>query len=128
MSNTRTRLERRAVGPGAAERLSAEPGRGAAGRRVVTGPGWMRLSRGMLIQAVIEARLLGKRLLTLNAEIMVLPAEGSGGREPRGAAPPHRGESPGRGRVNSTGRGLAAAARSLEAGSDELRVARDALP
>ena len=57
---------------------SAPTGSGPAGvRTVITKPNWMRLSRGMVIRAVIEARLLGKKLLTLDADIAILRTLGA---------------------------------------------------
>lgn len=80
----------------------------------------MKLSRGMAIGAVIEARLLGRRLLTLNADITVLPAED------------HYGEPVGRGEAaiidgnghRQNGDGLLEAARLLDAGARDLEEAR----
>jgi hypothetical protein len=43
--------------------------------RTVAAPSWTKLSRGMAIRALVEARLLGKRLLTLEADIAVLPTD-----------------------------------------------------
>jgi hypothetical protein len=51
----------------------------AAGPLKVRGPSWMKLSGGMVIGALIEARLFGKRLLTLEADVTVLPAESAAG-------------------------------------------------
>ncbi len=96
---------------------SAPTGSGPAGvRTVITKPNWMRLSRGMVIRAVIEARLLGKKLLTLDADIAILPAESE--------SPPRV-----RAELNGTpGKGLAEAARSLESGASELAAARRQMP
>ncbi len=77
----------------------------------------MRLSRGMVIRAAIEARLLGRRLLTLDADIAILPAE-TGRAMPGGRS--DRAEDP--------GTGLLEAAKSLEAGAAELRAARRQFP
>ncbi len=78
----------------------------------IRGPRWVRLSQGMIIRAVIEARLLGRKLLTLNANVEILPAEPETRR-------PQLPERNGNGRV-----GLAEAARSLEAGAADLEAAR----
>lgn len=83
----------------------------------VRSPGWMRLSRGMVIRAAIEARLLGRKLLTLDADIAILPAETDSTRPGRRS---DRSEEP--------GGGLLEAARSLEAGASELRAARRQFP
>lgn len=64
-----------------------------------------RLSEGMLVEASIIARVLGAKLLSLEASIVVLPAA------PR-AAPVAR------------GRGLADAVRSLDEGAAILDEAR----
>lgn len=76
---------------------------------------WVKLSRGMAIRAAIEARILGKRLLTLNADITVLPAEDAGRSR-------HRPASPDRERLR-----LADAARTLEAAAGDLESARDGM-
>ena len=78
---------------------------------------WMRLSHGMFIRAVIEARLLGRRLLTLNADVEILPAESDAPRRRELAS-----------RNGHAGNGLAEAARSLEAGAADLEVARRKMP
>lgn len=84
----------------------------AGGRTVIASPGWMKLSRGMVVRAVIEARLLGRKLLTLDADIAILPAE----RDHASRPPPKLTGTP--------GAGLAEAARSLESGASELEAAR----
>jgi hypothetical protein len=85
----------------------------------------------MAIQAAIEARLLGKRLLTLNAEVTVLPSTTNGepapGRSIQGAGrlPPPAFAS----RSGSNGsKDLASAAALLESGAAELRAARQQMP
>jgi hypothetical protein len=82
-----------------------------------------RLSEGMVISADIEARLLGLRLLTLNADIALAPARLDVGRRGR-----HPGAARARGGAGAPGRGLAAAARALASGADDLRAARDRMP
>lgn len=71
----------------------------------------------MVIQAAIEAKLLGLRLLDLNADIAVLPAR-TDGRFPREHRVPRsirRGE-------------LLEAARRLDASAAELESARREMP
>lgn len=78
----------------------------------------------MAIGAAIEARLLGKRLLTLNADITVLPAEdrflGPGRRGVPAAISGNGGPR--------NGDGLAEAARLLDAGAKDLEEARRQMP
>jgi len=84
-----------------------------AGTTVVRSPSWLRLANGMIVRAAIEARLLGRKLLTLDADIAILPAE----RETRPVPKAHlNGSSP--------GRGLARAARALDSGASDLEEAR----
>lgn len=71
---------------------------------------WVRLSQGMAIRAAVEARLFGKRLLTLNADITVLPAERKASRHGR-PAPRFDGE---RLRLEDAARSLESATRDLE--------------
>lgn len=71
---------------------------------------WVKLSQGMAIRAAIEARLLGKRLLTLNADITILPAQQRSSRHDR-AAPRFDGE---RLRLEDAARSLESATRDLE--------------
>lgn len=80
---------------------------------VLRAPGWLRLSSGMVIRAVIEARLLGRKLLTLDADIAILPAD----RQPPTRSPEAHLNGP-------PGRGLAEAARALESGATDLAAAR----
>lgn len=99
------------------------------------------LSRGMVVDALIEARLLGLRLLTLKAGITILPAA-EGGAVPRIRVRPERSDSglaagstatqqrraPLR-RTNGDASGLLAeAARSLESSVTELQRARAQAP
>lgn len=100
------------------------------------------LSQGMVVDAAIEARLLGLRLLNLEAEITILPA-GSASRQirrefPREAIKPSRREMIGSPvtshrtslqRSNGEASGLLAeAARSLASSATELQRARAQLP
>jgi hypothetical protein len=85
----------------------------------------------MAIQAAVEARLLGKRLLTLKADITVLPStarnEAAPGRSVQGVArPPLPSVSSGSRRNGS--KDLASAANLLESGAAELRAARQQMP
>ncbi|MDQ2700115.1 MAG: hypothetical protein M3Y23_02170 [Actinomycetota bacterium] len=101
--------------------------RPAGVRAQVQSPGWMRLSRGMAIRAVIEARLLGRKLLTLDADIAILPAGTEAADETsqvRQARQPRRIEM--NGAVN--GNSLVEAAKSLEAGAADLEAARKQMP
>jgi hypothetical protein len=107
----------------------------------------MKLSGGMVIRALIEARLFGKRLLTLEADVTVLPAQsdgllGANSLTPDGpfgvapgessvAADPAAGSL---GRIKAApggtahGERLARASRSLEQAAEELGRAREAMP
>jgi hypothetical protein len=101
----------------------------------------MKLSSGMMIRALIEARLFGKRLLTLEADVAVLPAKSEApsteairldGANGNGGSGPALLEStidpaslPAGGAHRER---LARAAKSLEQGAEELRRARDAMP
>ncbi len=84
---------------------------------MVSRPTERRLSQGLVIKAAVVARLLGIRLLTLRADIAVLPA------------PPERTDpGPMRRSLNGEASGsLAEAARALEAGASDLRAARELL-
>lgn len=91
------------------------------------GPRKGRLANGMVIIASLRARVLGFRLLTLDADIAVTPELGADRRRVDNA-PARRvcvssHASPAR--SNGAGRGLAAAARSLEASAAELAAARE---
>ena len=86
-------------------------------RSSVTPPGWTRLSRGMVIRAVIEARLLGRKLLTLDADVAILPAK-----------TPDRPALPRPVRNGRPGDGLLEAERTLESGAAELEAARAQMP
>jgi hypothetical protein len=86
-----------------------------------------RLSEGVLVDASIRARLLGIRLLTIDATVVLAPADVTA---PSVAAhdPPRRpsvrpsGIS--RNRSAATGRGLAEAVRSINEGAELLAEAR----
>ncbi|ADB50128.1 hypothetical protein [Conexibacter woesei] len=97
------------------------------GRRAVGGAGGVsaaapQLSGGMVIAADVEARVLGLRLLTLSADVAVTPSRlaAVGGRRPRVRPRPAAG--------SARGGGLALAARAIESGADDLRIARDQMP
>jgi hypothetical protein len=93
-----------------------------------------RLADGMAIAASIRARLLGMRLLRLDADVSVLPTSP----RVRGSARLARGDPPPRAaglsaRVNGSGSAriggdLAAAARLIEEGASELSDAREGMP
>jgi len=93
-----------------------------------------RLAEGMGIRAAIEGRVLGLRLLTLEADVAVMPAEVEPRRKQgldrrngstREATETHRVDPPGAG---ETAPDLADAARALEASSVDLRMAREHMP
>ena len=92
------------------------------------------LAEGMGIRAAIEGRVLGLRLLTLEADVAVMPAEVEPRRKQgldrrngstREATETHRVNPPGAG---ETAPDLADAARALEASSVDLRMAREHMP
>lgn len=99
-----------------------QPAEAAPATRVATirSP-WLRLSRGMAICAAIEARVLGRRLLTLNADVTVLPAETADRGSVAAARPPARNPS-------DPHLGLDDAARALDAVAADLRAARARMP
>jgi hypothetical protein len=74
-----------------------------------------RLSDGLIIEASVVARLLGLRLLALDASVVVSPAE-MRGRPPASAAP--------RTRPGAIGAGLATAERRIAEGAASLAAAR----
>jgi hypothetical protein len=103
----------------------------------------MKLSSGMMIRALIEARLFGKRLLTLEADVAVLPArseapgteairlDGANGNGNGGSGPALLESTIDPATLPAGGahrERLARAAKSLEQGAQELRRARDAMP
>lgn len=75
-----------------------------------------RLSDGVLVEASVLARVLGVRLLTLEATVVLAPAEIAA--HPA-ARPSGRRQPP-----SGVGRGLAEAARTIEQGSEVLAEAR----
>jgi hypothetical protein len=83
-----------------------------------------RLSQGVLLEGSIVARLLGLRLLTLEATVVLAPADVTTGsigqrdaaRRPASASLPRRAPVP--------GRELAAAVRNLDEGARLLEQAR----
>jgi hypothetical protein len=86
-----------------------------------------RLSEGVLVDASIRARLLGIRLLTIDATVVLAPADVTA---PSVAAhdPPRRpsvrSSGISRNRSAATGRGLAEAVRSINEGAELLAEAR----
>lgn len=87
-----------------------------------------RLSEGVLVEASVVARLLGLRLLKLDATIMLMPADvAAQPAAPRD--PPARDGIPPAGlppaRLYPAGRGLAEAVRHLNEGEELLAQARD---
>lgn len=87
-----------------------------------------RLSDGALIEASIAARLLGMRILTLNATVALVPADvtpATPAVQDR-AADPRRRSGDSRGRAASVGPRLADAVRNLDEGARLLaEVQRD---
>lgn len=92
-----------------------------------------RLSDGFLVEASILARVLGIRLLTLDATVMLVPADVTApSSEPHSSPAPH--DSPARTPARSSdvpraqsgavGRGLADAVRSINEGAALLAEAR----
>lgn len=71
-----------------------------------------RLSDGALVEASILARVLGIRLLTLDATVVVVPADVPPAVSPRARSSP------------AVGRGLADAVRSINEGAELLADAR----
>ncbi len=115
-----------------AERPAA-PAESPARRAITVSAPWLRLSRGMAIRAAIEARVFGKRLLTLDADITVLPAEERGTRGAAVSTPRVRELPSGPARPvprdsNGSVGDLAAAARALESGAADLKAARERMP
>jgi len=88
-----------------------------------------RLSDGALVEASIAARLLGMRILTLNATVALVPADvtpATPAVQDRAAHDPTRPSGDSRGRAASVGHGLADAVRNLDEGARLLaEVQRD---
>jgi hypothetical protein len=84
-----------------------------------------RLSEGVLVEATIRARLLGVRLLTIDATVVLAPADVTA---PSVADPPQRASvrSSGisRSRSAATGHGLAEAVQSINEGIELLAATR----
>jgi hypothetical protein len=92
-----------------------------------------RLSDAALVEASIAARLLGMRILTLDATVAVVPADITAAtravqdrspREDRVADETRRSSGDSRGRSGSVGHRLADAARNLDEGAKLLADAR----
>ena len=92
-----------------------------------------RLSDAALVEASIAARLLGMRILTLDATVAVVPADITAAtravqdrspREDRVADDTRRSSGDSRGRSGSVGHRLADAARNLDEGAKLLADAR----
>lgn len=120
MKLTRTGPSRSpAVGAMTPVALAAQPHRGR------------RPADAALIEASVQARLLGVRLLTLEATIVLVPAEVA---TPSSNPPPLRARARARpsgaprARPDAVGRGLAEAVRSLNEGAELLAEARRAGP
>ncbi len=91
------------------------------------GPRARRPSDGVLVEASIVARLLGIRLLTLDATVALVPADVTPRTSSRAASPawtPPRPASVPPARSDATGRGLADAVRSINEGAELLAEAR----
>jgi hypothetical protein len=74
-----------------------------------------RLSEGTLVEASVVARVLGIRLLTVDAIVVLSPAAPARATPVAGPAPPAS---------RPAGRGLARAVRSIEEGAQLLEEAR----
>jgi hypothetical protein len=86
-----------------------------------------RLSEGVLVEARIRARLLGIRLLTIDATVVLAPADVTASSvaahdPPRRASARSSGIS--RNRSAATGHGLAEAVRSINEGAEVLAEVR----
>jgi hypothetical protein len=96
-------------------------GPSAAGHRA------RRPSDGVLVEASIVARLLGIRLLTLDATVALVPADVTARTSSRGVPParmPPRPAGVPPAPPGATGRGLADAVRSINEGAELLAEAR----
>jgi hypothetical protein len=84
-----------------------------------------RLSEGVLVEATIRARLLGIRLLTIDASVVLAPADVTA---PSVADPPQRASVRSsrisRNRSAATGHGLAEAVQSINEGMELLAATR----
>jgi hypothetical protein len=79
-----------------------------------------RLSDGALVEASIAARLLGMRILTLDATVALVPADvtaATPAAQDRAARAPSRSSGNSRGDPGSVGQGLAGAVRNLNEGA-----------
>ena len=82
-----------------------------------------RLSDGALVEASLAARLLGMRILTLNATVALVPADvtpATPARQDRVAHAPPRSSGDSRGRAVPVGHRLADAVRNLDEGARVL--------
>jgi hypothetical protein len=82
-----------------------------------------RLSEGVLVEAFVVARLLGLRLLKLDATVVLTPADVGAQRAAPRDPPALDGLPPAR--LYPAGRGLAEAIRHLDEGEELLAQARD---
>ena len=82
-----------------------------------------RLSDGVLVDASIHARLLGLRLLTIDASIVLVPADVMAA-SPASQPPAPRSAGPSRRRSGATGPRLAQAVRSLDEAAELLAETR----
>ena len=87
-----------------------------------------RLSEGGVVEASVRARLLGIRLLTLEANVVIAPAEvtvpWAGSNDPSHRSP-ERSSSVPPARSGAIGGGLAEAVRSIDEGAALLAEARN---
>jgi hypothetical protein len=86
-----------------------------------------RLSDGALVEASIAARLLGMRILTLDATVALVPADVTAATpvvQDRAAHEPPRSSGNSRGHPGSVGQGLAGAVRNLDEGARLLAAVR----
>jgi hypothetical protein len=86
-----------------------------------------RLSDGALVEASIAARLLGMRILTLDATVALVPADVTAATpvvQDRPTYAPPRSPGNSRGNPRSVGQGLAGAVRNLDEGARLLAAVR----
>jgi hypothetical protein len=86
-----------------------------------------RLSDGALVEASIAARLLGLRILTLDATVALVPADVTAATpavQERAVHTPTRPSGDSRGRAGPVGHGLADAVRNLDEGATVLAEVR----